>query len=66
MSRSLTSCQGALLLVDSTQSIQAQTLANYNLAKKKGLEIIPVVTKIDLPNAAPEETALVMGTTFKL
>jgi translation elongation factor EF-4 len=55
-----------LLLVDSTQSIQAQTLANYNLAKKRGLQIVPVVTKIDLPNAAPDDAALTMASTFKL
>lgn len=64
MSRSLASCQGALLLVDSTQSVQAQTIANFHKAKKLGLSIIPIVTKIDLPNAQPEETALAMGTTF--
>ena len=50
VSRSLASCQGALLLVDSSQSIQAQTLANHSKAKILGLNIIPVVTKIDLPN----------------
>jgi elongation factor 4 len=66
VSRSLASCQGALLLVDSTQSVQAQTLANFDKAKKLGLGIIPVVTKIDLPNAQPEDTALAMGTTFSL
>jgi elongation factor 4 len=66
VSRSLASCQGALLLVDSSQSIQAQTLANHGKAKALGLTIIPVVTKIDLPNAQPEETALSMGTTFAL
>jgi small GTP-binding protein len=62
--RSLASCQGALLLVDSSQSIQAQTLANYEHAKRLGLSLIPVVTKIDLPTAQPEETALNMATTF--
>lgn len=66
MSRSLASCQGALLLVDSSQSIQAQTLANHEKARKLGLNIIPVVTKIDLPNAQPVEAALSMGTTFGL
>lgn len=66
VSRSLSSCQGALLLVDATQSVQAQTLANYGLARRRGLEIIPVITKVDLPNAAPEETALAMAATFKL
>jgi GTP-binding protein LepA len=66
VSRSLASCQGALLLVDSTQSVQAQTLANHEKAKKIGLSIIPVVTKIDLPSSQPEETALAMGTTFNV
>lgn len=66
VSRSLASCQGALLLVDSTQSVQAQTLANFGKAKNLGLGIIPVVTKIDLPNSQPEDTALAMGTTFGL
>ena len=64
VSRSLASCQGALLLVDSTQNIQAQTLANHAKARALGLEIIPVVTKIDLPSAQPEETAIAMSTTF--
>lgn len=62
--RSLASCQGALLLVDSSQSVQAQTLANHGNAKALGLALIPVVTKIDLPSAQPEETALNMSTTF--
>lgn len=64
VSRSLASCQGALLLVDASQSVQAQTIANHQKAVKLGLSIIPVVTKIDLPNAQPEDTALSMGTTF--
>jgi GTP-binding protein LepA len=66
VSRSLASCQGALLLVDSTQSIQAQTLVNFEKANALGLEIIPVVTKIDLPSAQPEDAALAMGTTFNV
>lgn len=66
VSRSLATCQGALLLVDSSQRIQAQTLANHEKARVLGLKIIPVVTKIDLPNAQPEETALNMATTFML
>lgn len=66
MARSLASCQGALLLVDSSQSVQAQTLANHAKAKALGLQIVPVVTKIDLPNAQPEDTALSMGTTFSI
>jgi elongation factor 4 len=66
VSRSLATCQGALLLVDSSQRIQAQTLANHEKARLLGLKMIPVVTKIDLPNAQPEEAALNMGTTFDL
>lgn len=66
VSRSLASCQGALLLVDSAQSIQAQTLVNYEKATALGLQIIPVVTKIDLPSAQPQDAALAMGTTFNL
>ncbi len=64
VSRSLASCQGALLLVDSTQSIQAQTLATHGKAKSLGLGIIPVVTKIDLPGALIDETALAMSAAF--
>jgi GTP-binding protein LepA len=64
VTRSLSSCQGALLLVDSSQSVQAQTLTNFQKATELGLAIIPVVTKIDLPNANPVDTALSMGTTF--
>ncbi len=52
--------------MDSTQSVQAQTLATHEKARLLGLNIIPVVTKIDLPNAQPEDTALSMGTTFNL
>lgn len=66
VSRSLASCQGALLLVDSSQRIQAQTLSNYEKAKHLGLKLIPVVTKIDLPAAQPEECALNMATTFEV
>jgi GTP-binding protein LepA len=62
----LASCQGALLLVDSTQSVQAQTLANFNKAKSLNLGIIPVVTKIDLPNAQPDEAAKTMSATFNV
>ncbi len=57
VSRSLAACEGAILVVDATQGIQAQTLANVNLAKEHRLRIVPVVNKIDLPNAEPEEAA---------
>lgn len=51
VSRTLAACEGAVLLVDATQGIQAQTVAHYQVAKKLGLVMIPVLNKIDLPNA---------------
>ena len=62
--RTLYACEGAVLVVDATKGIQAQTVANYNFAKKLGLKIIPVLNKIDLPHARVDEVEEDLVKTF--
>lgn len=64
VSRALAACEGAVLLVDASQGIEAQTLANFFLALDQGLVIVPVVNKIDLPAAEPERVAQELCDTF--
>lgn len=64
VSRSLYACQGALLLVDACQGVQAQTMANFYLAFEQDLKIIPVINKIDMTNAQPEKVARELNSLF--
>ena len=64
VARSLAACQGALLLVDCSQGVQAQTVANHTAAVESGLRIVPVLTKIDLPTADPEPSLTALETAF--
>lgn len=64
VSRSLAACEGVLLVIDATQGIQAQTLANYEKAAAQGLKVLPVINKIDLPAADPESVVLEILETF--
>ncbi|KAI7870799.1 P-loop containing nucleoside triphosphate hydrolase protein [Spinellus fusiger] len=66
VSRSLAACQGTLLLVDAAQGIQAQTVANFYLAYGEGLEIIPVLNKVDLPGAEPERVMKQIQSAFEI
>ncbi|KAI8799843.1 P-loop containing nucleoside triphosphate hydrolase protein [Cladochytrium replicatum] len=66
VSRSLAACQGTILLVDATQGIQAQTVANFYLAFSEGLTVLPVINKIDLPSADPDKVSRQIQSTFEL
>ena len=64
VSRALAACEGALLVVDATQGVEAQTIANTLLAMEYDLEMIPVINKVDLPSAEPERVAAEMEQIF--
>ncbi|KAJ9643474.1 Translation factor guf1 mitochondrial [Coniosporium tulheliwenetii] len=66
VSRSYASCGGALLLVDASQGVQAQTVANFYLAFSQGLELVPIINKVDLPSADPQRALEQMKNTFEL
>src|SRR5205814_9679854 len=60
VSRSLAACEGAILVVDASQGIEAQTLSNFLLAREQGLSIVGAINKVDLPVARPDDVALEM------
>ena len=66
VSRALAACEGAVLVVDATQGVEAQTLANVYMAMEHDLEIVPIINKIDLPSARPEEVAAEIETVIGL
>jgi small GTP-binding protein len=66
VSRSYASCGGAILLVDASQGVQAQTVANFYLAFAQGLELIPVLNKVDLPSADPERALEQVRNSFEI
>lgn len=66
MSRSLAACEGALLVVDAAQGVEAQTMANVYLALENELEIVPVMNKIDLPAADPDKVCIEVEATIGL
>ena len=66
VSRSLAACEGAILVVDATQGVEAQTLANTYMALEHDLELVPILNKIDLPSAHPDEVAPVSYTHLTL
>lgn len=66
VTRSLSACEGVILLVDANQGVQAQTVANYHLAIDKGLVVVPVLNKIDLKNADPDRVCIEMSHLFDI
>lgn len=66
VSRSLAACDGVVLLVDATHGVQAQTVANYNLAKARNLAVVPVINKIDIKHANPEAVCTDLQNLFGL